>query len=57
MADMTDTKPETAEKAKSPVKYEVLIPCYWNNVLYRQGDIVELPAGVKPFVPEYFKKI
>ena len=57
MADMTDTKPETAEKAKGPVKYEVLIPCYWNEILYRQGDIVELPAGVKPFVPEYFKKI
>ena len=43
--------------AAGTVKYKVEVTCYWNDMLYREGDIVELPANVKPCVAEYFTKI
>lgn len=45
-----------AEAGKT-IKYKVEVTCWWNDMLYREGDIVELPVNVKPFVAEYFTKI
>lgn len=46
-----------ATAAAGNVKYKVEVTCWWNDMLYREGDIVELPANVKPFVAEYFTKM
>lgn len=45
---------------KDAVKYEVTVTCWWNDIFYREGDVVELPADAK--LPEdkgkkYFKKL
>lgn len=47
----------TAPAAKGTITYKVEVTCYWNDILYKEGDIVELPANVKPFVEEYFTKM
>ena len=45
---------------KDTVKYEVTVTCWWDDIFYREGDIVELPNDAK--LPEdkgkkYFKKL
>ena len=60
---MLDAKPEIKPEgnpAKGTAKYEVKVTCFWNNIFYREGTIVELPADAK--LPEdkgikYFKKL
>ena len=55
MADTMLDKPE--EKAgKGTVKYKVEVTCWWNETLYRDGDTVELDAGLTP-PKDYFKKL
>lgn len=49
--DMTQAKPEG-----KTVKYKCTCICYWNDILYRQDDTVELPSSVTP-PKEYFEKI
>lgn len=41
---------------KDNVKYKVTVTCWWNEVLYRVDDEVELPASLTP-PKEYFKKL
>ena len=57
--NMLNEKPaDTPDKGTA--KYEVVVTCYWNDIFYREGTIVELPADAK--LPEdkgkkYFKKL
>ncbi len=44
-----------AEKAGKTVKYRCTEKCYWTAVLYREGDTVDVPEGVK--VPAHFTKV
>ena len=48
------------DQKKDTVKYEVTVTCWWNDIFYREGDVVELPSDAK--LPkdkdrEYFKKL
>ena len=40
-----------------PLKYLCEITCYDGKHFYREGDIYEFEAGVKPFREDYFKKL
>ncbi|MCR5284871.1 MAG: hypothetical protein K6D95_04680 [Treponema sp.] len=61
MADVNTTGPAVQTQAannnagKSTVKYQVEVTCYWKDILYREGDTVEIPANVTP-PKEYFTK-
>ncbi len=48
--------PVEKPQAASIIKYKVEVTCYWDDLLYRENDIVELPANVTP-PKEYFTKL
>ena len=47
------------DKEEKLVKYRVKKTCYWNEILYRADDVVELPESVKPPVGDkgHFEKM
>ncbi|MBO7735125.1 MAG: hypothetical protein J6S67_21355 [Methanobrevibacter sp.] len=61
MADVNTTGPAVQTQAannntgKGTINYKVEVTCYWNDILYRENDTVELPSNVTP-PKEYFKK-
>lgn len=55
--DMFDKPAEQQQtEKKGTVKYEVTVTCWWNEMLYREGDNVELPSNLTP-PKDYFKKL
>ena len=60
MAEQNTGAQSAAGKQTGTAKYEVLVTCFWNDVFYRVGDIVELPSNAttpKDKDREYFKKL
>ena len=53
VGDMTQGNPKPEGKT---VKYKCNCICYWNEILYRVDDTVEVPSNVTP-PKEYFDKI
>lgn len=51
--DMTQAMLKSEAKS---VKYKCNCTCYWNEILYRVDDTVEVPSNVNP-PKEYFDKI
>lgn len=59
MAENNMLDQNSADKKEKTVKYRVKNTCYWNEMLYRSGDVVELPETAKPPVGEkgHFEKL